>query len=54
MILTWIDGSCGFSSNIYVFGGADTEEQSKTVEKYDAIIDIWVTLTFKIHNSLLF
>ena len=42
-----------YSSNIYVFGGADGEEQSRIIEKYDSILDIWTILPYKIPISFL-
>lgn len=46
--------SSAFSTNIYVFGGISNDEQSRVVEKYDSILDMWISLTFKVPNPLLF
>lgn len=42
-----------FTSNIYVFGGIQFDDISKTIEKYDSILDIWTTLTYKIPITFL-
>lgn len=45
--------SSSFANNIYVFGGAGIDEFSKVIEKYDSILDIWTTITFKMHTIIL-
>lgn len=42
------DFSCFSSQNskmLYVFGGCDNPDNSKTVERYDTVMDVWITLT---------
>lgn len=50
------DFICLSSNNttfIYAFGGCDNPDNSKTIERYDSVMDIWITLGFKIPNSFL-
>jgi hypothetical protein len=41
------------STNIYAFGGCDNPDNSKTIERYDSVMDVWITLTCKATNSIL-
>jgi len=36
------------SPNLYAFGGCDNPDNSKIVERYDSVLDVWITLSLKI------
>lgn len=39
------------SPNIYAFGGCDNPDNSKIVERYDSILDVWITLSLKVPST---
>ncbi|CDW80398.1 kelch motif family protein [Stylonychia lemnae] len=41
------------SHYLYVFGGCDNPDNSKTIEKYDSILDVWISLNIKLPSKFL-
>lgn len=35
-----------------MFGGTQREADLRVIEKYDSVLDIWTSLTYKAHLSL--
>eukprot|EP00347_Sterkiella_histriomuscorum_P011691 403371477 len=39
------------STNIYAFGGCDNPDNSKILERYDSVLDVWITMSLKVPNT---